>query len=500
MFLKKKMSVSKYRTILDISTLWVSQFGAVGIAFLTQMLLTRILNVEEYGSFTSAINLITILGSVAAFGAGSNWLRAFGVEGLKAHRWIRPTIIINLIIVVLVILGLLVTTYFLPLSGTTKTLVILFISILVSLAFSTSAEAVYQLEERYQKLSLLKFFVHGLRFIVVLLAMLFGANILFIGTGFAISAFIMIVTYFVILRRLYKRKINLIESKLTKNINISPIPTLKNTFRYLLPYGSTIVFYTIYYQSNIFIIGIISGEESVAIFNVAFTILNVIYLFPSTFYQSYLIPKVHKWGENNEEKMSLLFNQGSKIVVTIGIILLLSVTACASFLVPGLFGSRYTESSIILILLSITIPFRLVCNNLGSILVTEKHIVKKAYYQMIGAIVSVILNIIFINTWGLYGAAFATVITEFIVMLLFVYGVNVYVPVIKHHKWKNVKRFTILLFSTTFLAIYYCYILSNQIDAFLFYIPILVVGIFLITTMVMIIKNDLIVSVKKLLL
>ncbi|MFS0904270.1 oligosaccharide flippase family protein [Priestia aryabhattai] len=500
MSLKKKLASSKNKNILDISVLWISQFGAVGIAFFTQLLLARILKVEDYGSFTSAINIVTILGGAAAFGAGSNWLRAFGVEGWKAHRWVRPTIKINLIIASIVIVGLLVSTYYMSVSDSTKILTIIFISILLSLTFSTAAEAVYQLEEKYQKLSLLKFSVQGLRFLVVLIASFIGANLLFIGIGYAFGAFILIYVYFRIIKRLYKRKVELKGHAPYGNRTINDIPGIKTAFKYLLPYGSTIVFYSIYFQSNIFIIGLMSGEESVALYNVAFTILNVIYLFPTTFYQSYLIPKVHRWGENNEEKMSLLFKQGSKIVLTIGIIIMLAVAGCASFVVPLLFGERYAEASLILMLLSITIPFRLLCNNLGSILVTEKHVVKKAYYQMTGAIVSIVLNVVFINLWGVYGAAFATIITEFIVMLLFIIGVNSYVPAIKNHKWKNTKKFTNLLLVTTLLVVYYFYVLSNNVTAFGFFIPILVIGLFLIYSLVKLIKNDLIISVKKLLL
>ncbi|MED3823622.1 oligosaccharide flippase family protein [Priestia flexa] len=495
----KKFFNSKNKNVIDVLVLWTSQFATVGLAFFIQLILARVLDIKDYGSFTSALNIVTILGSIAAFGAGSNWLRAFGTEGWKAYGWIRPTIKINIVLFIGITSCLLISINYIHIADNTKLLIIMFISILLSLTFSTSAEAVYQLEEAYKKLAILKFLVQGFRFVVVVLALLISSNLFFIATGYTISSIILTCIYFFIIKRLYIGKVNLKGHK-DNQLNVKvPDNKMKKTFKYLSPYGSTILFYSIYFQSNIFIIGVMLGEENVALYNVAFTILNVIYLFPTTFYQSYLIPKIHRWGENDKEKISLLFKDGSKVVIVLSVLIVVGIILCSPFIVPLLFGSKYQDSSMILILLAVTIPFRLLCNNLGSILVTEKHVVKKAYYQMIGAIISVILNISLINIWGLYGAAFATIITELIVMLLFVYGVNRYVSGVKRFSENELMQYSLLLFIITAMTFCCFYAIWSNYEYLISILISCILGLILIILILKILRRDLIPSIKKLL-
>lgn len=484
MFLTKSKKPGFDKRIGDVSSLWISQLGAVGIAFVTQLLLARMLKIEEYGAFSAAFNITSILGGVASFGAGQNWLRIFGVEGWNGFRWVRPTIKVNLLIILLSVLLVIIVVPILNVSYQTKWLMYMFISTIITLGLGTSAEAVYQLEEKYKNLAALKFSIHGMRFAVVIIALVFGsASLTFIGIGYSFISVLLLIVYVYIIKRLCNKEIDL-KGHSYKDITYKKVPDFLETFRCLLPYGSAGIFYLIYFQSNIFILGNIMGEQSVAIYNVAFTIINVVFLFPTTFYQSYLVPKIHRWGINNEDKIPLLYEKGTKLVVILGIVIMYAVMMISPVAIPILFGNRYTQSSLLLILLCLTIPVRLICNNLGSILVTEKHVTRKAYYQMIGAIVSIVTNIILIKILGIYGAPLAIIITELIVTLLFIIGVKKYVPLIKKHHIKNIKSYIYLLILGMTTGIFYFYMMINGIAI----VPIIVVAILVVASLWWILK------------
>ncbi|ELK44155.1 polysaccharide biosynthesis protein, partial [Halobacillus sp. BAB-2008] len=125
----------------------------------------------------------------------------------------------------------------------------------------------------------------------------------------------------------------------------------------MIPYSAASIFFMIYTQGNIFITNTVLGDESSGIYFVAFSVMNVIYLFPVTFYQSYLIPKVHRWINRDKGKVDIIYEFGSSLAVLIGIIALTPLVALSMYIIPLLFGEDYIYSSLIVIILSITIPF-----------------------------------------------------------------------------------------------------------------------------------------------
>ncbi|WP_179107256.1 oligosaccharide flippase family protein [Sediminibacillus massiliensis] len=456
------------RAVKDVSFLWISQLIAVFLGFVTQLIMARFFDVKEYGALSTALTLTTILGSFAALGAGQNWLRNFGKEGWQALRWVKPTININIIaIIVSIILGLIITLLT-DISEMTKSFSILFFTIIISRGLSNIAEAVYQLEEKYSKLAVLKSLLHLFRFLSVVVVCLFDKSIYHVAIGYAISSILLTLVYCYLIRRMWKFEVNLKGHKEKDEALILQLnnKSIKSTFIYMIPFSAASLFYMVYFQGNVYIVNAVLGDIDSGIYYVAFSVMNVIYLFPTTFYQSYLIPKVHRWIGKDNSKISFIFNLGSRISILLGIIMMSFLAGLSTYAVPLLFGNKYTLSSMLLVLLSLTIPLRLLSNNMGSLLVTEKHVSKKAYYQGIGALFNIITTILFANYYGLYGVIIATLLTEALITMLFYIGVKNNVKEVK--RTKNNKNFsylmiTLLSCSITILFFYLLYTFENNV-------------------------------------
>lgn len=448
----------RFRSLKDISGLWLSQIMAALSAFLTQFMLVRMLTVEEYGSFSTAITFTGIIASLAGFGVGSYWLRIFGKEGWTGFRWINNTLKLALFSIVFSLVILLCITLAVDMSVSTKILMLFFSTIIVSQGLATLAYSIYQLEGNYKHLALFQFLTHGLRLIVVLLAWIFGKSLLMVGLGYLVASLIQSIVYAHTTYRMYKKEIHLKDHDWKEASESRDLPTFLMTFKNSWPYSLSGVFYLIYFQSNVFLLSRFIGEEASGIYNVALTVLTVIYLFPSTIYQGYLLPKIHRWAEHDKQKITTIYHSGGKMILILGVLLMIGLSSTALWIIPLLFGDEFIVSGYVLIILSASIPIRLLGNNLASILVTENNMVKKVLYQGIGAAVNVLLNLGMIPVYGVYGAAVSTVFTEFFVTLLFIYGAKKHIAVIKTTYIENKYRY--LVFSLICMVLPLAYLVN----------------------------------------
>ncbi|KAB2445573.1 oligosaccharide flippase family protein [Bacillus luti] len=447
----------KNKGIIELLLLWFSQMFASVLAFLTQLILVRILDVKEYGAIATALNLVGIIAAFSGFGVGIYWLRIFGKEGYKAVRWLKTTLIISGGSIIISIVFLLIFTLIIDVALITKETLIIFSSIVVSQGLATLAYAVYQLEGAYNKVSLYQFLNYALRFLVVIFAWIFGfTSIGFISYGYMITALILVACFIPVVNRFYKGNIILVGHKQENikkdhepNKSVSYGETLKN----LWPFGLAGIFYVIYHQSSVFLLTTLLDEESAAIYNVAFTFLTFIYLFPSALYQGFLLPKIHRWSEKDPSKVIDVYDFGGKFILLFGLFVMVITNVSAIWFIPLFFGEAYAGASYILMILSFSIPLRLVGNNLASILVTEDNMVKKIYYQGIGSVFNVVINIIFIKSYGVYGAAITSILTEMLIMILFFFGVKKYNLIIKKSNIKNKKYYILITLITIILGV-----------------------------------------------
>ncbi|RAS84339.1 hypothetical protein A3863_24370 [Priestia endophytica] len=465
--LNKFKTLVKNKNVTQVSLLWLSQIGASISAFFTQLLLVRILTTAEYGAYATAFTFTGIIASLSGFGVGTYWLRIFGKEGWVGFRWIKNTLLLATYSIILSFIIVVSITLLINISVATKILLLFFSSIVISQGLATLAFAIYQLEGKYNKLSLFQFLTHGLRLFVVVILYFLGESLIMVGIGYVVASLLLAIFYIPTIFRMYKGKIELKGHKQPVNFNNSIInqPDLKDTFKNTLPFCLAGVFYLIYYQSNIFLLNMLVGEKASGIYNIAFTVLTVVFLFPSAIYQGFLLPKIHRWAEHDKSKITTIYNLGGKSITLFGVLLMIMLSGTALWIIPLLFGRDFLLSGYLLIILSISIPIRLLGNNLGSILVTENNMMKKVYYQGIGAIFNICANLIFIHFYGIYGAALSTVLTELVVTTLFLWGVNKHIKIIDNFNVENKLKYLFLCLTSMVVTImYFIFIYFNSIS------------------------------------
>jgi len=210
----------------------------------------------------------------------------------------------------------------------------------------------------------------------------------------------------------------------TRVVELESVPSLIETLKGSWPFAITGLFYLIYFQSAIALLGILAGESAAGLYNVAFCIMSVVYLLPSVIYQQYLMPHLHHWAEHDIDRLLQVYRLGGTTMLIASLGFMGLVAGLAPWVVPIVFGETYQEASKILTILSLSIPLRFLATNVGSVLTTGGNMERKTRYQGLTVLFNVILNFALIPVWGCFGAAVTMVFTELLVLGIYMFGVQ----------------------------------------------------------------------------
>lgn len=414
----------------SISFLWLGTVFGAAFSFLIQVLLARALEVGEFGIFSAVFGFVSLIAPLAGFGVASFWLKAFGEEGWGAIRWFKISFYFVFWSTVFVLFGLFLWGDFASHDDVTRKIFFVLSFVVLGQAFIELISSKYQLEENYLLLAVWQFLPHLLRFTLV-----FGAIFIFDQPSYlflfsycyvAVSLFMA----FIGVRVLYKMSLGGFQ---LKGHGISPRsydgtpPNMRTLFFEVWPFGVAGFVYLIYFQSNIVVLKYMVGDDAAGIYSVAFVVLSAVYLIPAVLYQKYLMPKIHRWANSDFAKLFDVYKRGNFWMLLLGGGAMIGVVTLSPYAIPLVFGEKYSYSIFILAILSVAIPVRFLATSIGAMLVTQGNMKKKVIYMTSVAVFSLVVNFIFIPLWGIKGAAFASVLSEVLLLSLYFYGVRKYV-------------------------------------------------------------------------
>lgn len=419
----------------EVSFLWVGTLLGALAAFFTQVILARELGPNNFGIFASAIAVVALLTPVAGFGVAQYWLKVFGEEGVLAKRWLKGSFQLIAIstsaILILIFLWSLIINKNSVLSFVYISLSIFLLSQIIIEFLSVR----FQLEERYFLLALTQLVPHLLRLLLVLLISLSA----WVKITPESSSFVYFFVGAVILLMGRKSFIEMIRGNIKlkghapvdESIVATSTPPNRPSFYVVLgncwPFGLATFFYLIYYQSNIVILQVLVGNEAAGIYNVAFTVMAAVYLLPGVIYQKYLMPKIHRWANHDANKFHEVYKLGIKSMLILGIVAMLGIWMASFWAIPFLFGDAYAKSIDVINILALSAPIIFLAFNSGAALVTKENMLRKVKYMGLVAVINLALNLALIPNFGIIGSAFASLISNSILLYLYTTGAKKYV-------------------------------------------------------------------------
>lgn len=406
------------RRLRQLGMLGVSQAGVTVIAFATQVLLARSLPQAEFGAFMSVISLVTLAAPLAAFGVADFWLQRFGREGPEAYRWVRPSIVLimvssGLLVAVLVVWGLAERDD--PVNGGLRIALAPVILALVAMALSGAA---LQLQGAYGKLSALQLAPQVGRLVVALLTGLFGLSALMAALGYALVAAVTVVMGVLVIAPFWHGR-----AALEGHPPAPPRPAHPPRVKHLVTGTGLFLLGSLFYQLGMNLGVVTSAEflspEAAAVLAVPMTLLTAVYLLPRIVYQQYFLAKLHRWSRSNRTAVLIAYRAGTVGMIGLGLLIGAVVAIAGGYAIPLVFGSEYATSVPVMAVLALAIPLRFGAASVESLLTSGGLLRQKVRYQALGALAYLAALAVAIPVFGVAGAAWATVVSEGILLLLF---------------------------------------------------------------------------------
>lgn len=391
------------------------------IGFITQIVLARQLGAETYGLFASSLGTINLVMPLAGFGIASLWLKVFGEEGWSAIRWVKPSLVFLFLSSASVVLFLYLWSEFGGHDNNTSYLIKALSLTVVGQACIELIKSKLQLEEKFLTLTVYQLIVPLLRLLLVsIIFFLFTPKVEYIAVGYSSISIVMTLYCIRCFNNLRKGNIELVGhgNRYEVNTLLDNIGTL-NILNNSWVFGFATTFYVLWSQSNIVLIKYLLGDNEAGIYNVSLLVITALCILPSVIYSKYLMPKIHRWASQEKDKLKNVFYLGNKLMFLFGIGFMFLVLISSEFLIPIIFGDEYKYSSIILSVLSLTLPLRFVGHSVGALLVAKNYMKVKVKVMALVATLNIVLNFITIPNFGLLGVAYVAIFNEAFLLLLY---------------------------------------------------------------------------------
>lgn len=404
--------MNKIQTIFkNMGWLFFSQIIASVCAFVWTILLARYLGVNDYGIMNFAISFTGISAILMDLGMSTHIVRHIATDYDSSPKYLGNAIPLKTI---LSLLAFIITLFILILMKSDEltiqvTLLFTIERIFVSITglLNGSLQAVE--EGKYQAVGNILLNILLLIFILISIGSNFG--LYGIAISYLLANFIVVIfQYIAVKKRLSKPKFEL-NWNFYKTILILSIPFALNSFFSLILSSVDMVMIT----------NMISSYAN-GIYSSSYKLISIFSLLQSVYF-TVIFPVMSRLFKNEKKLLIFSFEKSIKYLMLIVIPLSFSIMLYSSDIINLLYGKEYLPASQVLVILMWTVPLGFVagiCANLLNASHKEKTVTLN---MMIMALFNFIFNLFIIPIYSYNGAAFTTVLSDILSIVLFFYSI-----------------------------------------------------------------------------
>ncbi|MGZ7136259.1 MAG: flippase [Methanobacterium sp.] len=286
--------------------------------------------------------------------------------------------------------------------------VILIISIYMIInEISTVFLDVFQAFEKMEYSSIGFLLFNIILLIGIFLAIQYGFNLIQFSSIYIITAIILLLFDYLIFRwKFFKPK------------------SLKwNRWKYMIkeawPFAITGISFNIYTWIDSLLLSIFVGAEVVGLYNASYRLMLIFLVIPSIF-STAIFPVMSRHYYSSRESMKVTFEKMLKIFIIIGVPLAIGTTLTADKIILLIYGSAFLGSVIALQILIWSTALMFARVPYGNILSASNRQLTVTKIFIIGVIFNILLNLVVIPIFSYVGAAIVTVLTDALVLILFI--------------------------------------------------------------------------------
>lgn len=423
------------------NTFWlaVSLTASKVIKYFLIIYAARFLGASEYGTFNFAMSFVALFAIFADLGI--NTLTSREVAKEREVRVKIPAIFtLKLIISLITFAAIAAISFLVPQTEKIKTVIWLMAGFTLVNGISNFLYNCFygKQEMQYQTITeiveALVCTVLGIYFISL------NPHAYSLAVAYVISA----LSGFIVIALIFKRKFGNILKPTVDKREWQRVLTLA------WPLALSGIFATIYTNTDSTLLGFWKLFTQVGYYNAAQKIIALAVL-PAGLIATAFFPALSRHSENDTPKTQKIFDYQNIILLAIAIPMVVGGFILANGMILHIYGETYLPAVLALKILMLMAGLSYLSTSFGNILLVYNRQKNAFWAYFWGAAINVPLDILWIAKWGFYGAAWATVVTSFLSMLLLAYFTKKHTP-LKLIDWSLAKYLIAILAGSTLMG------------------------------------------------
>ena len=405
------MSVTT-RVVKNSSLLMVTSVVTNLMMFLLTLFTARYLGTYNFGLISSALSVIGIFGVFCDLGLGMYAIQKVSRDHDLTARYFGTAFVLRLILTILTFVIYVLFTTVSGFSGESFWVMVVVGGYMFFNSLTTFYYSMYQSNEQMHFQTIVNAVYSVGVFIVALVFIYLGGNVVWIAAAYPISMFIAFVVGHIIKVRHYP--------SFTFDFSRSFIGELIVNG---IPFGITGVFTSIYFWIASVMLTFMSGNVAVGLFSSSQKLLLVL---SSLFMliSNAVFPVMSQLYVTDTVKLNALYQKMLKYLLMLSVPIAVGSAIYSADIIRILFGEAFLDASTGLSVLIWAVIFMFLSGTTSTLLgaINKQFLVTKV--TMGGAIVSVAANMVLIPLFSFVGASITAVLTEFVVLVLMLYALR----------------------------------------------------------------------------
>ncbi len=392
---------------LKRNTYWVSlgQLLQMTLALAVVPVATRYLGDEDFGIYSLAGALMYFVFLLNDLGLNTYFTREVSRDLSAAPRWFANALTLKLITVVPCALFLPALALIPAMSEEARWAVVIFCLYGVLSSFFQLSFALFRAHEYmgYETLILVmeKIITSGIG--IVLLVQGYGL-VAFCGV-FVLGGIVSLALSLWVIQRKFFRLRLAFDRQFAREVLVKA-----------LPFGLSMFLVTVYDRVDILMLSAMASAQEVGWYAAAYKLLSLTNLVP-TILVTALFPALSREVALGSDEAARIFTKGLKYLVFLALPMIAGATLLADEMVLFVFGADFKNAAPALRILSWVSGILFLNIFLSTLLTAANHQKKLVYVQIAGLFANLGLNYVLIPQYSIAGSAFATVITEGLILV-----------------------------------------------------------------------------------
>lgn len=389
------------------------QLAGKGFSILTNILvlalITRALGVEQFGEYVLVTTVPTFLYLMGDFGLNAVFLREVAQDSNHVKKFGSLLSLRMALAAVSLVFGL-AYAFFYPHDPLVRMGIIIALTTVFTQGVFVSLNALFQHNLRYDLSALAGIIAHLVAVGLVVWGFFTGAGFLFFVVAWVATYFVAAGTVLLLSRKIAERPRFAWDFKWVKRI-----------FSASIPIGLMLVFSQINSMSDVFLLEALDSAEAVGIYRLGYKVFESILPIP-IFFVNALYPIMLL---DHKQSISVLYQrlkQAVLVLLAAATALILVVFPLAPFFIYVLGGESFEASSLVLKVLTLSLPLFFVTAPLQWFLITVgKEKILPIIYAA-AAFSNVLINVLFIPRFSYHASLFATIFSEVLILAILVFA------------------------------------------------------------------------------